>query len=114
MPVIGARFYSQLDAAQGRCDMLETELSKVSPHNRYLCGAGSYYISEVIPVYLSDADLVFVYCQNSYNCYWLNWILGCERKIQNTVAFEACVERSEVLYFAILPNNPVDELFVVW
>lgn len=29
MPVIGARFYSQLDSTQTRCDLLESELAKV-------------------------------------------------------------------------------------
>lgn len=29
MPMIGARFYSQVDAAQMRIDLLENELSKV-------------------------------------------------------------------------------------
>jgi PAB-dependent poly(A)-specific ribonuclease subunit 3 len=29
MPMIGARFYTQLEAAQMRSDMLENELSKV-------------------------------------------------------------------------------------
>ena len=33
MPVIGARFYSQLDAMQGRYDILERELSKVLNQN---------------------------------------------------------------------------------
>lgn len=29
MPMIGARFYTQLDAAQVKCDVLEGELAKV-------------------------------------------------------------------------------------
>lgn len=29
MPMIGARFYTQLDAAQIKCDILEGELAKV-------------------------------------------------------------------------------------
>lgn len=29
MPMIGARFYTQLDAAQIKCDVLEGELAKV-------------------------------------------------------------------------------------
>lgn len=34
MPMIGARFYSQLDALQGQCDMLEDELSKEMENGR--------------------------------------------------------------------------------
>ena len=30
MPMIGARFYTQLDAAQVKCDVLEGELAKVT------------------------------------------------------------------------------------
>lgn len=32
MPMIGARFYTQLDAAQVKCDVLEGELAKVQSH----------------------------------------------------------------------------------
>ena len=30
MPMIGARFYTQLDAAMLRCDVIENELAKVT------------------------------------------------------------------------------------
>jgi hypothetical protein len=33
MPMIGARFYTQLEAAQVKCDVLEGELGKVSTIN---------------------------------------------------------------------------------
>ena len=33
MPMIGARFYTQLDAAQVKCDVLEGELAKVRSAN---------------------------------------------------------------------------------
>lgn len=33
MPMIGARFYTQLDAAQVKCDVLEGELAKVRKAN---------------------------------------------------------------------------------
>ncbi|XP_065668599.1 PAN2-PAN3 deadenylation complex subunit pan3 isoform X2 [Hydra vulgaris] len=36
MPVIGARFYSQLDSAQARCELLENELSKELDNGRLL------------------------------------------------------------------------------
>ena len=35
MPMIGARFYTQLDAAQVKCDVLEGELAKVIQHSGY-------------------------------------------------------------------------------
>lgn len=36
MPMIGARFYSQLDATQSRCDLLENELYKEMDNGRLL------------------------------------------------------------------------------
>lgn len=36
MPMIGARFYSQLDSTQGRCDLLESELAKELDNGRLL------------------------------------------------------------------------------
>jgi len=36
MPVIGARFYSQLDSTQGKSDLLETELSKEMENGRLM------------------------------------------------------------------------------
>ena len=35
MPMIGARFYTQLDAAQVKCDVLEGELAKVIQRSGY-------------------------------------------------------------------------------
>lgn len=34
MPMIGARFYSQLDALQSQCDMQEEELAKEMENGR--------------------------------------------------------------------------------
>lgn len=37
MPMIGARFYTQLDAAQVKCDVLEGELAKVQALKKKFC-----------------------------------------------------------------------------
>lgn len=36
MPMIGARFYTQLEAAQVKCDVLEGELAKEMENGRIL------------------------------------------------------------------------------
>lgn len=36
MPMIGARFYTQLDAAQMRNDVIEEDLAKVKNKKRYI------------------------------------------------------------------------------
>ena len=44
MPMIGARFYTQLDAAQVKCDVLEGELAKVR-------STAHYFKSVILPFF---------------------------------------------------------------
>ena len=47
MPIIGARFYNQLDTMQGRNDILERELAKVIPPSASLLPFFSEYKSDL-------------------------------------------------------------------
>ena len=42
MPMIGARFYTQLDASQMRNDVIEEDLAKVRKHTSWCCICLSY------------------------------------------------------------------------
>ena len=50
MPMIGARFYTQLDAAQVKCDVLEGELAKVITGNNFCPTKLSEECSEIFGI----------------------------------------------------------------